>query len=280
MRGIRNDTLLGSGDRPQTWPAEQPSSTAKIEQSGFNPHPKFGHGPRRPPPLVKTNDKSGQNSGAGPTFKPFTDPSLTKQEPLDSALEQIGERSTRLVLAPKDVNHKVENIRIKESISSVLARVEDSHQAEPKPRRKKLLADELKDHQNLNRQRARMPSLAEEPEPLLIRKSRVDQNRTETYLQPSVRQQGFKLLPKEGDEDYVQLASDADDDRSKPGGVHRIERGSPDSSHEREGATVAASDVDESSEDIIDSLMAAITEQLSDISVRQRHEFEHHDAVP
>ena len=277
----QDDPLLSPGNRPQTWPVELLQSPTKVEQSGFNPHPRRGQGPRRPPPLIQSGDRNEHSLGSRRKFKPFADRPFTEHKDLGAgADDSSGDRQTRLALASKDANQKLRIGQTREKATPLLKLTEDLRMTKRQPRSKKLMVDELESPQHPDRQIERMPSLTEEPAPLTVRKERVNTSNSETRSRSSTLDQARILRAEQEKGGIVQLASDLGYLKSKsenPDG-HRVAY--PDSSLGCEGMTVVVREVDGIEDEGMESLMTAITEQLSAFAMGPRLEFEHRSAVP
>jgi hypothetical protein len=239
-----SDPPLSPRSRPQTWLVESPSDDGKDEPSGFNPRPGRGQGPRRPRPLTESEGRVSYSRGGNRGFKSFVDAPEAEKEDTNVGAEAVNDRPTSLALATKDGNQKLGDGRSRMSQSLKLT---DGDRQESRPRSRGLMVDETEKPRQANRGAEHMVPLHEEPAPLKIHKKREDKARTE---RPSTLEQARMLRAEQ------QRASAM----RKDGGVVPEKYGP-----ENEG---------------MESLVAAITEQLSAFTVQSEPQFEHCSAVP
>lgn len=241
--GTANDPPISPRSRPQTWPIETPSDDDRVEPSGFNPHPGRGQGPRRPRPLTEF-EVVPYSRGGKRRFTPFVDPPQAEQEDANAGADDVNNHPAPLALAPKDVNQKLGDGQSQYSPSLKLT---DGHRERSQPLSSRLMVDELEKPREAGRGAERMVSLHEEPAPLKIRKKRADKARAKP---PSTLDQAHMLRAEQQREPALK----------KDEGVAL-----PQARSENES---------------MESLMAAITEQLSAFTVRSESQFEHRSAVP
>ncbi|KAF2633196.1 hypothetical protein BU25DRAFT_1631 [Macroventuria anomochaeta] len=244
VRGAQDDPPLSPGSRSRTWPVEP---QRVLEQSGFNPHPRRGQGPRRPPPLAESEVRSEYMRGSRQTLKPFVDSSSTKPEVEGAG----GGDSDRPGLASKDVNQKLRTGQSQASVSPLLKLTEDFRKVAQQPRSKGLTVDELESSHHPDKEAERMLPLPEEPSPLRVQKKRFGMNSTEPRPRSTTLERARMLR-------Y------------------------PDSKHGHEGVKVTVHEVDEAEDKNVENLLttAIAAWQLSGSAEDPLHEFEHRSAVP
>jgi|SRR5690242_4226538 len=171
MRDKKDDPPASLQGRPQTWLVERPLRTITVGPSGFNPHPRSGYRPRRPPPLIKNND------GSGASIEPFAGPASADRDTLGGAINHRGEQPARLMFSLTDVNQITHADQDRVSSSTPRAttetRREDLRRADVRPRRKSLVSNKPESSQLFTSRAERMPSHAggpgfQEPERTVI----------------------------------------------------------------------------------------------------------------
>lgn len=182
-----DDPHRSPGSQLQGWSIERHKSLVKGEQSGFNPNPRRG-GPRRPSPLVRGDDKNQQSHGLKIT--PCID--LPKRDPdgLIAGADDSRVYPTRPVLASKDVNRKLQGYSNRNRTPILPNLSKDSHSEHGESLPNKLVIDGLESPLPPFRQLKRMPTLAEEPAPLNIRKSVIARANTEAHSRSTTPEQG------------------------------------------------------------------------------------------
>lgn len=188
VRGTEDDPPLSPGSRSQSWRVVQ-KEPAKPEQSGFNPNPRRGLGPRRPPLLTDASVRSlYHRRGADRTgLKPFVDSVFTETENKCHSDDITQGRPQPRALVLKDTNQKLKNDHNEKSVSPYLKPAGNSRKQCEQAWSRKLIIDELEISQHADSRMERVPALPEEPAPLRIR---------ETHSRSKTIEQA-RLLPAE-----------------------------------------------------------------------------------
>lgn len=107
-RDMEDQPNLGCSKRSQSWAIAQPRAAANCEPSGFNPNPRRGQDPRRPPPLPGTPKLDQQAQGCRRKLTTFVEPPAVCSERPDMDTNDGSALPVRTALASKDANERVQ----------------------------------------------------------------------------------------------------------------------------------------------------------------------------
>ncbi|XPS67753.1 hypothetical protein M3J09_000051 [Ascochyta lentis] len=284
VRGTQGDPPLSTGSRPQTRPVNELQRVAEqSEPSGFNPHPRRSHGPRRPPSSTEAYGRGEHDRSGRDVFKLAPNPLFAK--PGVTSVEGVGNKKpqARSALNPKDVNQKLRAHMTEDSISTSLKLTGDLHEKNPQHRAERLVVDELENTRRAARDTERMSILLEEPAPLRIQKKRTDLDDAESRLRSKAFEQARVLRAKQQKEKTTELPGGLDNPESDPPKSVGVGSCGTDtiSSHDPGGTKETMCKVNEPEGEETDSLVCAITDwQISASDEELTQKFKHRSAIP
>lgn len=282
VRGVQDDAPIDSGSRPQTWPVDEYQRVAEKGPSGFNPHPRRGKGPRRPPPLPESRVQSEQRRATRGAFRPFLDSRSNEPDTISAEGEDSKTSRARLVLSSKDVNQKLQCHEAEQSAPPFSILTENLPKVESRSRAKNPMEHEIESSWHAATDTERMPSLLEEPAPLRIEKRRTS-TRSTFILQPGTFAHVRMLRANQQNEETIQPT--VWQPKPTPSKLGRNDNTGAAPGHNREDVKVTDCEVDEIENDTMDSLNnsleAAITSwHISTATEAPVQDLERRSAVP
>ncbi|KAF3000828.1 hypothetical protein E8E13_006762 [Curvularia kusanoi] len=175
-------------------PFKQGQSAGEDEPSGFNPSPKRGQGPRRPPPLIRGEYEEQYSREDRRRFAIYRGPAATETNCLTGRADNNKASLARPVLATKDVNEKLRNADSHETTSSLLDLNKNSPGIGQQPGQQRSVADEERAKGSPGRQLKFIPSLPEEPALLAIQTKAASRNELEARRDRVSQEEGMESL--------------------------------------------------------------------------------------